>query len=196
MNKTKKCVQHAVKKGKQGERNLWVVAAMINAARCGKNGNERWAQELARELAVSTDTIYWRGFAYYVYLSLRNQPVYSEQFTWTNALLQIRRELTLKHFVLLGRLWKQYEFSPKDAIEYLVIAAEEKISARSMHVMVENIHANEDTLEADDEWVDHFNYAYSKLSLWINDYSLPEPIIAATKELLDVLRDHGIGDNN
>ena len=184
MNRTDLFINHAVKAWKKGNDKLWIMASMANLAE--KEGEEEWAKSLADELAVSTDTVYWYTVAYRAFLLLRREPLDSEKF---DHMHQLRRSLSIKHFVLLSRAWKEYEFDISEAVDYLVTAGEERLSATHMQALIKA--KNESDLEYD-EWMSHFTKVYTLLTKYQNDYNLPERLRLRTKIFLRVMSRYGI----
>jgi len=177
---------HAVRAGGRGKRSQWVMASMAHALG-RKTRDTQWASTLANSLSISVDTVYWNTFGYSVFLSLRREPVISEIF---ENLLTIRRRLSIKHFVLLGRAWKKYEFSPETAMSYLVTAAEEGVSAGTMQVFIEGIEEAEIEPNQPDEWIGHFENLRKLANSHSNDLGIPDQLRWATLEYIDVIDQH------
>lgn len=186
MSKTDIFINHASKTWRSGNRNLWITASMVR--RADKEGEPEWANKMADRLAISTDTVYWYSVAYRAFEILadkRKYPVHSDFF---DNIWDLREALSLKHFVLLSRAWKKYEFSPQDAIGYLVVAGEERVSADYMASVIQAEHDQELDRE---EWMKHYTSVYKKLAKYQNDYKLPEEIRNESKTFMKVLEKYG-----
>ena len=151
-----------------------------------KEGDEDWAHKVARELACSTDTVYWYSVAYKVFVLLCREPVKSEVF---DNMHQVRASLSIKHFTLLSRAWKEYEFSIEEAVQYLVDAGETRISATHMQSLIKAEHVMD--LEHE-EWMSHFTKIFKRLNKYQHDYKLPEEVRKETQKYMKTLRKYGV----
>jgi hypothetical protein len=85
---------------------------------------------------------------------------------------RIRNRLSYSHFSVVAELWKRYEFSPDEAIDYLNTAAEEGSSVVYLRKIITDMNDGDGT----PEWRKRLDKITNEMSKLINDYGLPEEL--------------------
>ena len=116
---------------KRGDNNKWV------AALAAKRVSGTQTSALANDLACSVDTIERLRYAGWCYVELRR---FSRTGAEVELLHEVRNSLSVMHFSKLGQAWARFEFSPKEAFDYLLTAHQERGSYRQMIAAIEGEH--------------------------------------------------------
>lgn len=91
---------------------------------------------LARRLLVSVSAVENLAVAGITYKHLRAFARNSR--ARSRLLRRARRALPYTHFVVLGECWRRYEFSPYEALRYLVIAMRCRMTAAELRAQIDD----------------------------------------------------------
>jgi hypothetical protein len=123
---------------RQGDMGLWglclLASRVIDKARYGDGAVIDFAQAVKR----TGKTIYNFAGAWETYISLRREfETNFKMWPQVKRFQNLRAELPYTHFRAMGELMRRFEFSPTEAIGYLVDAMEQGYSADRMTKDVE-----------------------------------------------------------
>ena len=182
MTKVSRHHKLAVLSHQRGEGSKWVTAyhssQIVGTREKGKTVN------LAKDLALSVDSVEHMARAYITYQTLRTferengAQVQSLEFA---GLREIRKRLTIKHFATMGQLWTRIEFSVQEGIDYLVWAAEEGASVEAMHRLILDEQTSDERM---DEWQRELEDIARRVVNMINSYPVPDLIRLTAQDFL------------
>lgn len=111
--------------------------------------------------------------------------VFRKYFQGFGVASATRQRLTPSHFCVMFDLWREYEFSPWDAAETLVIAAEEGASVVTMRGWL-------DVHDTRPEWVKRLGRITPQVELLCNDYGVPEGVREAALNFINAVNNNGV----
>lgn len=166
----------AISSWKSGEKNHWRFCHMASHIVGNRDGT---TGILADALAISEDTIEKRAMAWRMYHTIclwqKNKLVPP-----TPPALELRNQLSIKHFWTIAQIWAALEFDPQDLFAYLQTAAENRASAEKMRLLV----LGEQTSSTPDEWQLQMPKMRDILIKTYTSYGIPEPLREKIRQFL------------